>query len=163
MVLVPLVVWPTQRPAIPAAAFSQAKNQGSVIVLWGLLNDSYSYAMTHHLMCTFYNCTSLVMSPAYGVSRFMTINFETTWLCCEALRNVPRSLSVILTQPLTGVSQREEYLSFSPTTFGQLETLQFYACQSLRNRSIIKTLSTKYGLAAQCARCSFLVCLAVAF
>lgn len=50
MVLVPLVVWPTQRPAISAAAFSQAKNQGSVIVLWGLLNKFFiRYAMFHHI------------------------------------------------------------------------------------------------------------------
>jgi hypothetical protein len=84
------------------------------------------------------------MSRAYGALRCMRINFETTWLCCcVSLPNVPKSLSVILTQALTGVS-RGKYLSFSPTTFGQLETPHFYAC--LRNKFIIKT-PTKYGLA----------------
>lgn len=75
----------------------------------GLLNDSLFVMRCPiiSLMCTFYICTSLIMSPAYGAWRCMTINFETTWLRCVALPNVPRSLSVILTQALTGVRERE--------------------------------------------------------
>jgi hypothetical protein len=68
-------------------------------------------------------------------------------LCCVALPNVPRSLSVILTQPLTGVSQRSTYLSH------QLETPQFCACLC------IKTLIAKYGSSSPLCRlffCSFL-------
>jgi hypothetical protein len=35
-VLVPLVVWCTQRPPISAAVFSKTKNQGSVIACFGV-------------------------------------------------------------------------------------------------------------------------------
>ena len=97
---------------IPASQDSRLSNH----LPWGLLNNSLFFMRCPIIspMCTFYICMSLVMSPAYGASRCMTINFETTWLCCVALPNVPGSLSVILTQPLTGVRQRSTCLSHLP-------------------------------------------------
>jgi hypothetical protein len=111
--------------------------------------------MSHHLSRVYIlYLYDLVMSPTYGASRCMTINLRQRGVVLCSVTKCPQ---IFICYPDTTFDrcQSETYLSFSPTTFGQLETPQFCAC--LCNRSIIKTLMPKYGLVAHSAGCSLVV------